>query len=158
MSFMHAVESTASDLVESIPARREVSLRDVAAGIAAFSIGLGLAQLLAPRQLARLIGVGEHTAGMRALGLREIASGIGVLAAPRQGLWARVAGDAMDLALLASALGGRGNRRGRVLAAAAAVVTVGVLDYLCARELDGSSTAGVLEDAAFSMPDPLSER
>jgi hypothetical protein len=158
MSFMHAIESTATDLVESIPTRRAVSLRDLATGIAAFSIGLGLAQLLAPRQLARVIGVSEHAAGMRALGLREIASGIGVLAAPREGLWARVAGDAMDLALLASALGHRGNRRGRILAAAGAVVTVGVLDYLCARELDGSRTVRALEDAAFSMPDPLSER
>src|SRR4030095_7016786 len=47
--------------------------------LAAFSIGLGLVELLAPRRLGRLIGAGEHPALLRLCGLREIASGVGLL-------------------------------------------------------------------------------
>jgi hypothetical protein len=42
-----------------------------------FSIGLGLAQLIAPRALSRLIGVPSRPLIFALLGLREIASGSG---------------------------------------------------------------------------------
>src|SRR4051812_5790190 len=44
-----------------------------------FSLGLGLTEVVAPRQLARLIGVNHRPFLFRFLGLREIASGIGIL-------------------------------------------------------------------------------
>ena len=44
-----------------------------------FSIGLGLAELLAPRALGRAVGVGEHPAIIRALGVRGIVTGLGML-------------------------------------------------------------------------------
>ena len=48
--------------------------------LALFSLGLGITQLLAPRALGRAIGVGEHRATvMRLCGVREIASGVGML-------------------------------------------------------------------------------
>jgi uncharacterized membrane protein len=74
----------------------------LAKGLGWLSIGFGIAQLLAPRAVARVAGVDEHPLLLRAVGMREIASGAGILAQPRQGgwLWSRVAGDAMDLALL----------------------------------------------------------
>lgn len=103
-----------------------------------FSIGLGLAQVLAPGGVARLIGTRQHPRVMRAVGAREIINGVGILQQRRPSgwLWTRVAGDAMDLALLGmaarspySAYSTRGQRR-RLQAAAAAVAGVAVLDLL----------------------------
>src|SRR3954471_18313965 len=61
-----------------------------------FSIGLGMAELLAPREMARLGGVRQEGL-LQAYGLREIATGIGILSSPQPAgwLWARVAGDAL---------------------------------------------------------------
>jgi uncharacterized membrane protein len=118
-----------------------------------FSIGLGLAQLTAPRQLANLIGIENDDGGtvrlMRALGAREIASGVGILSQPRtpQWLWARVAGDVMDLALLGAAMRSDENQRGRILAATAAVAGVAALDAFAGARLrqDARATEGEQE-------------
>jgi hypothetical protein len=109
----------------------------LAKGLGWFSIGLGLTQLLAPDWLGRKIGVGERTGVMRALGAREAMTGITVLAQdkPALPLWGRVAGDLMDMALLAAALKAPENRKGRVAGAAGMVLGVGLLDLACARML-----------------------
>ena len=101
------------------------------------SVGLGVSQLVTPRTLARLIGVPERAALFRWLGARELASGVGILARRRPAgwLWARVAGDAVDLGLLGAALRSRAGVPARVAAAAGAVAGVTVLDALCARRL-----------------------
>ena len=80
----------------------------LADGLGWFSIGLGLAEVAAPGALAQLIGLEDssRTRGvMRAFGAREIASGIGILSSsPHPAwLWARVAGDVLDIAALAAA-------------------------------------------------------
>src|SRR5829696_7229885 len=74
-----------------------------------FSLGLGFAQIAAPGKVAQLVGVDDNDETitvMRVLGAREIASGLGILTQPKPApwLWARVGGDAMDLALLRMAL------------------------------------------------------
>jgi uncharacterized membrane protein len=107
-----------------------------------FSIGLGLTEVLLPRKLGRAIGVGEeHATLLPLMGLREIAAGIGVLAAadPTTGVRARVAGDVLDLALLGTALASPDNERGRVAAATAAVIGVTALDVFCAAQLPAQS-------------------
>lgn len=113
-------------------------------GIGWVSIGLGTAQLLAPNKLGRMIGVGEHPGTMRAMGVREIASGLGVLAQrrPRASLWARVAGDALDLALLVKMLGERESQNERILGAAAVVLAAGAMDYLYAQNMSESKREG----------------
>ncbi len=68
------------------------------------SLGIGLTELSFPKGLCRVMGVSKRHSGlMRLLGLREVASGLGLLLQPhrREWVWARVAGDAIDLALLA---------------------------------------------------------
>ncbi|SNS10182.1 Uncharacterized membrane protein [Noviherbaspirillum humi] len=98
-----------------------------------FSIGIGLAQLLAPHRLSQAIGAPQKPNLMRALGAREIASGVGILSQrrPTGFLWSRVLGDAMDLALLAAAARRAvGSERSRVGLATAAVAGVAVLDML----------------------------
>ena len=71
-----------------------------------FSLALGIAELAAPRQAARVAGSPLPAGLVRAMGAREIANGVGLLTQPRSArwMWARVAGDAIDLALLALAL------------------------------------------------------
>ncbi|MFP5317076.1 MAG: SRPBCC family protein [Acidimicrobiia bacterium] len=104
-------------------------------GLGWFSVALGAGQLAAPNAMSRLIGVRSTNgtrAVMRAVGVREVTAGV-VLLARRPGfLWARVAGDAMDLALLGNALTSRSDKT-RARAAAAAVVGVAALDVAAAR-------------------------
>jgi uncharacterized membrane protein len=108
--------------------------RKLATGLGWFSVALGLAEILAPRALARLIGVRHHPILFAALGLREITSGIGILSQQRAAgwLWSRVAGDVMDLSLLGTAFATDPADERRVEAAAAAVAGVTVLDAICA--------------------------
>ncbi|HEX6533622.1 MAG TPA: hypothetical protein VF041_03440 [Gemmatimonadaceae bacterium] len=108
----------------------------MAKGLGVASFGLGLAELAAPRWLERQLGVRNRTRLLRALGAREVLAGVGVLAPrrPAAGLWSRVAGDVMDLALIGAAV--RRSERRRALAAAAAfVLAIGALDLLYARRM-----------------------
>ncbi len=116
-----------------------------------FSLGLGLAETVAPGSIARLIGIRpDRKTVIRTMGLREIASGVGVLTQDRPGgaLWSRVGGDALDLALLGAAAFSPRSNRGRVALATAAVAGVTVLDYLCARQLSNGRLGGKLHATA----------
>lgn len=110
-----------------------------------FSVGLGVAQIVAPRKVARLIGVGPRFYYlMRMMGLRELTSGLGILTQRRPAgwLWSRVGGDAMDLALLAASRRTDGGNPARLTAASAAVAGVTALDMLCSKELSREPKAG----------------
>ncbi len=116
----------------------------LARGLGWFSIGLGLAEVLAPRAMANLTGF-RHPRLLQSFGLREIACGIGILSGsrPTAWMWGRVAGDAMDLAALGDALAeGDGDDRRRALIAAAAVAGVTAMDVMCGAQL---SAAAALE-------------
>ena len=104
--------------------------KDIARGLAWFGIGLGVAELLAPRRVARAAGLQGHETLVALYGLREIVAGAVVLAAqdPRDRLWIRVVGDALDGALLASRLGPSNPHRGRTMLAALVVAPVVALD------------------------------
>jgi hypothetical protein len=98
------------------------------------SIGLGLTEILAPRRLSSAIGVGEHPGLMRSLGLREIAAGVAILASrqPSHWLWARAAGDAMDLALLGTAYQADRRDGTRLMSATAMIAAITALDVFAA--------------------------
>ena len=101
-----------------------------------FSVGLGLAELLAPHKVADLTGV-RYPRLLQVYGARELLAGVNILISkrPAQTLQARVAGDVMDLATLGYAYAnGTAADRPKVLAAAAAVAGVTALDIVCARE------------------------
>jgi uncharacterized membrane protein len=74
---------------------------------------------------------------MLACGVREMATGMGLLTRPRPAsfAWGRVAGDALDLAVLGKALTSDHGGRSRVAAAAAAVVGVTILDIVAGVKL-----------------------
>lgn len=100
-----------------------------------FSLALGATQVLAPRFLGRLIGVGGHPTAMPLFGLREIAAGVGILATDRRAefLAARVGGDVLDLAALFRAwIDASEADRLRIVSAGIAVAGVTALDVACA--------------------------
>ena len=133
-----------------------------------FSVALGTAELLAPQQMARLIGVQARdgtTATLRAFGAREMANGIAILARPEDArwLWSRVGGDALDLATLTSAAADETANRGRLAFATAAVMGVAALDVLCAQRLSGATSeyegfgAPLEREQAVTIRAPLEE-
>jgi hypothetical protein len=134
-----------TDTVPNIHRQRDLGVRRrIAAGLGGFGIGLGFAELLAPRLLARVLGIASREAPrppasivwvLRALGARDIVSGVGVLTQPRPAgwLWSRVAGDAIDLSLLGVAYGAlRQANRIRLAGTMAAALGVAALDLLAA--------------------------
>lgn len=113
------------------------SARSLARGLGWFSIGLGVVQLLAPRQVARFIGMPGNEGVIRACGVREIATGVGILMAddPKPWIYGRVGGDALDLAGLGWSIE-RGREPANAAIAAGAVAGITALDLHCAKELD----------------------
>jgi len=105
-----------------------------------FSLGLGLAQMLAPEGMSKICGIedaeGNRTL-MRTLGMREFSSGVAILTKqqPEKAVWSRVVGDVIDLALLGKAMANPENHRGRTLFATANVLAVTALDVMCAKTL-----------------------
>ena len=114
----------------------------LARGLGIFSIALGIAEVAAPGALARWLGMRGQERLIQAYGLREIATGVGILAArdPTPWIWGRVAGDALDLATLATAVERRNSKEANVGVAMAAVAGVTALDVYCAKTLSGEST------------------
>lgn len=121
----------------------DIDARRLARGLAWFGIGLGVAQMLAPKRVARASGLYDHSY-LPAFGVREIASGIGILARerPTGWLWARVAGDVVDLAVLGGALATHKRTKGRLAVAAAAVAGIALLDVLCAVRMSDRARRG----------------
>src|SRR3954466_9036578 len=107
----------------------------VARGLGWFSIGLGLAEIVAGREIGRTLGMEDRSWLIRAYGVREIASGIAIFSEdnPRLGVWSRVVGDALDLATLASAYTEDNPKRNNVAVAMASIVGIAWADYWCAR-------------------------
>lgn len=110
-------------------------------GLGYFGIGLGLAELMVPDMMARLIGI-KHPdersrRTMRLMGLREIGSGVAILSnqQPAMAVWSRVVGDAIDLALLGRTLANPENDRGRTAFGIANVLAVAALDLTTAQQL-----------------------
>jgi hypothetical protein len=99
-----------------------------------FSFGLGIAELVAPRQITRALGMEGKEALVRAYGAREIGAGILCLSVDRQaGLWSRVAGDGVDVATLLTGMRSDNPKRDNVMLALAVVLGVTVLDAVAAQ-------------------------
>jgi uncharacterized membrane protein len=123
----------------------ERNSRRIGAAIAIGSIGLGIAEILAPRLLSRVIGIRQTAATstvMRVCGVREIVVGLGMLVQPQRALWAwaRVAEDALDVALLYSMTQSRGNNRALVSASMALTTGALALDALRAVQLNAQNS------------------
>jgi hypothetical protein len=138
----------------SAPAVGPVRLAD-ALGWA--SSALGAPMIATPRRFLRVIGVKDDGDALRwtvAVGVREHLATVNIVAnrQRRIGMWSRVAGDTIDLALLAAAYRHKRRDGTRLLAAGALAGGLMALDLFTAVRLtraerahvrDGSGSAGV---------------
>lgn len=110
--------------------------RGLADALGWFSIGLGVAELLAPGPIARAIGMQGKTSLLRSYGVREIATGVAILTSADKApwVWGRVGGDALDMATVAAL----GHKRGRSSVALGALAGVAAIDYACALQLESA--------------------
>lgn len=130
------------------------------------SLGLGVAQLVAPNAVRRMSGVDDSPTSREVVplvGTRELFHAAGLLTSRRIGPWAwtRVVGDAMDLTSLAVALTHHhGRRRRRLVGVTTAVAGITAMDLLTAVEATHPAElrAGVTElTAATTIRRPASE-
>jgi hypothetical protein len=119
----------------SAKAKAALSVENMARGLGWFSIALGAWELLRPRSTADATGSKSSSTLIKAYGLRELTTGIGLLTArdPEPWLWARVSGDALDLATLVTDLRSPHAKTRNTAIAIAAVLGVTVIDALCAK-------------------------
>jgi uncharacterized membrane protein len=137
-SYVHDAESIQRESHEEVSETESfVEPRHLTQALGWFSIGLGLAEVFAPRAVGRAIGVTDRPATLQLCGVREIIAGVGLLSERAPSKWAmvRVAGDALDLALLGAAARDPGADRARIAFAATAVAGVTALDLLAVQKL-----------------------
>ena len=128
-----------------ISTRRRNEGKGLGQMLGALSVGLGVLDLLAARRIARFLGMRGSENLIRACGLREVVSGLGLIGARNRTPWilSRVGGDALDTAWLTAGLL-RGNKQKRnVGLMLAAVGAVTALDLLYARSLSRAKAARV---------------
>ena len=101
------------------------------------SLALGTVQLLAGRQIKHALGLPMPTSVVQAFGARELLSGFVALAHPdnKGPMGLRLAGDAIDLAVLGAALLPGNRRRGAAALATIAVLGITVADCAVAAAL-----------------------
>ncbi len=127
----------------------------VAKSLGWFSIGLGIAEIVAAERLTKLLGLEGMERVVRAFGAREIASGVTTLSTEKEtGLWSRLAGDALDLAVLARGLTPYNPQRRNLKWAMLAVGGVTALDILtasavAARKRRASTPASYADRSGF---------
>jgi hypothetical protein len=126
-----------STLVTSRPDRSLTKTDRVARGLGWFSLALGVAEVVAPGKLARTLGLEGRERLLQAYGGREIGAGIWALSdTPAPAIWARVAGDLVDLATLAAGVrDGDEEQRRNAWIALAAVAGITAVDILTAASL-----------------------
>jgi len=102
------------------------------------SIGLGLAEIFAPRQVSKLIGIEDkHRDLLRSMGVREIINGVGILMNkhPSNWVWSRVGGDILDLGLMGLAFKTDKVKHARLATAMSTVAGVAAADLYCGSRL-----------------------
>lgn len=115
--------------------KTRMTSENLAKGMGWFSIGVGLAGILAHRNLCRQLGLKDKKAIVCAHGAREVLNGAAILASrnPAPWLWVRVAGDVIDLATLTTGLKGSRSRQRNVALAIVAVTAITALDIFSAQ-------------------------
>jgi hypothetical protein len=127
----------ASTIVTSDPTRSFTGTDRAARLLGWFSLGLGIAELVAPNKITQAIGLEGKESLIRAYGAREIAAGMTSLAVEADvGVWSRVAGDLLDIGTIAYAMREADERQKRNAGIAlAAVVGITLLDAFVASRL-----------------------
>ena len=119
----------------------------IARGLGWFSILLGISELACAEGLVRWLGLTGSEGLVRAYGVREITTGIGILASedPTPWIWGRVVGDALDAGSLAAGLNDENPHEENVGLALANIAAVTALDVYCAHRLSAEVRAALPE-------------
>ncbi len=127
-------------IMDMMPASRDKSAKHLARNLGWFSIALGAVEVAAASRLSRILGWRGSESTIAFCGLREIATGVAILASrdPAPFVWGRVAGDALDLVSLAGGFGDS-RRKATVGLAVGAVALVTVIDLICAQTLSADN-------------------
>jgi uncharacterized membrane protein len=133
--------------------QEDTTWNNVAKGLGWFSIGLGAAEMLAASAMVRFTGVRNSFKNrmlMRGYGIREMGAGFGILfdERPENWMWARVAGDFLDIGSLLSAARSAESSGGRIAMSMASVAGVTALDIYCAAKLSAQPEPRTARDAA----------
>jgi len=128
----------------------------LAKSIAWMAMGLGAAELVAPQAIARALGMEDRVDLIRMYGVREVVKSIGILnqRRPAGWMWARVAGDVLDLATLGDGLAPRNPHRGRVFVTMAAIAGITALDVLAAAQLSSARRNRIRPSSGVRPPLP----
>lgn len=128
--------STLHPLSRALAKTPEGPMRSPARVLGWFSIGLGIAELVMPRSLARAAGMPNVPTLTRLYGLREIGVGVGLLMSkdPAPWLWGRVAGDALDMATVGAGL----VTAGKPVRTLATLATLGSIAYVDFKTAEGA--------------------
>jgi hypothetical protein len=132
MSFLSNMSRSEGDpkVLKSGPSSLSSSDR-LARNLGWFSIGLGLAELFAADKITRALGMHGSENLVRAYGVREITAGFMTLSVDKQaGLSSRIAGDALDIATLATAMRPDNPKRQNAALALAMVAGITLLDII----------------------------
>ncbi len=122
----------------------------LARGLGWATIGIAAAEILATEQVEQLLGVDHHHALLKGFGLRELAVGLTLLSQSeptptlQAGIWARVAGDVADVALMAVAAP-RTRNPGGFAVASALVAGIVALDVWAAVRLNRKRPVDTVE-------------
>jgi hypothetical protein len=115
-------------------------------GLGWWSVGLGLTELAFSERFCQRLGFRGRMELVRAHGVREVLKGVGLLTQrdPRPWLWARLAGDALDLCVLGVTLRRREVPWAWRLAGAFTSVGLALVDALAVRRLGATQRSDVL--------------
>jgi hypothetical protein len=120
-------------IVRAGPSVRPVA-DDMARGLGWFSMALGIAELVAPHAITRVLGMEGKEGLVRAFGAREIVAGMTSLSTEKTaGLWSRVGGDVLDIATLLTAYRDENPKKHNVGLALAAVVGITLIDLAASK-------------------------
>jgi len=127
----------ASTLTDSDPTRSLTTADRLARLLGWFSLGLGLAEIVAPKKITEKFGLEGQETLVRAYGGREIAAGVGALSVDAgPAIWSRVAGDLVDIGTIAYGMRDADERQKRNAGFAfAALVGFTLLDVFVASQL-----------------------
>jgi hypothetical protein len=123
--------------IASAPTYENSRLIKLADFLGAFSLFLGFTELLFGGGFSHQIGLGGLDMLVRIYGVREIVTGILILASRNKTpwIWLRVAGDALDIATLGWASMRDPNVMSTIMIANLTVLPIVILDIVCAIKL-----------------------
>jgi hypothetical protein len=127
----HIARSKGDPRIEGKGASSLTDADRLARALGWLSIGIGVTEMVAAGRLARMLGLDGKENLIRAYGARELASAVPTLSIDKDvGLAARIAGDALDLGTLASALHRSNPKRNNAAIATALIVGITLLDIV----------------------------